>query len=82
MAHISSLSPDPLKTNSKMFDSGVGCISWNPLTVDPFTGYLCADSPVVSDERDAVDGAFKAPTLRNVELTGPYFHNGGQATLE
>jgi len=29
-----------------------------------------------------VDGAFKVPTLRNVELTGPYFHNGGIATLE
>ncbi|HYX91606.1 MAG TPA: hypothetical protein VE782_08590, partial [Myxococcaceae bacterium] len=28
-----------------------------------------------------VDGAFKIPDLRNVELTGPYFHNGGQATL-
>ncbi len=27
-------------------------------------------------------GVFKAPGLRNVELTGPYFHNGGQATLE
>jgi cytochrome c peroxidase len=27
-------------------------------------------------------GVFKAPTLRNVELTGPYFHDGGQATLE
>jgi hypothetical protein len=32
--------------------------------------------------RDAVDGSFKAPTLRNVELTGPYFHTGGYATLE
>jgi cytochrome c peroxidase len=29
----------------------------------------------------AVDGSFKAPGLRNVELTAPYFHNGGQATL-
>jgi hypothetical protein len=29
----------------------------------------------------AVDGAFKIPSLRNVSLTGPYFHNGGQATL-
>jgi hypothetical protein len=28
-----------------------------------------------------VDGAFKVPDLRNVELTGPYFHNGGRATL-
>ena len=28
------------------------------------------------------DGAFKIPTLRNVELTAPYFHNGGESTLE
>lgn len=27
------------------------------------------------------DGSFKAAQLRNVELTGPYFHNGGKATL-
>jgi len=32
-------------------------------------------------DRVAVDGAFKTPSLRNVELTGPYFHNGGQRTL-
>ncbi|OAI26939.1 hypothetical protein A1356_10720 [Methylomonas koyamae] len=29
----------------------------------------------------ATQGAFKVPTLRNVELTGPYMHNGGLATL-
>jgi hypothetical protein len=29
----------------------------------------------------ASDGAFKVPGLRNVELTGPYFHNGGMLTL-
>ncbi len=34
------------------------------------------------DTRDAVDGSFKTPTLRNIELTGPYFHNGGYGTLE
>lgn len=27
-------------------------------------------------------GAFKIPTLRNVELTGPYMHDGGMATLQ
>ena len=27
-------------------------------------------------------GSFKIPSLRNVELTGPYMHNGGMATLE
>src|SRR5262249_25692769 len=26
-------------------------------------------------------GNFKAPQLREVELTGPYFHNGGKLTL-
>jgi cytochrome c peroxidase len=27
------------------------------------------------------NGSFKAASLRNVELTGPYFHNGGKLTL-
>jgi cytochrome c peroxidase len=41
-----------------------------------------ADQPVPCPlQRSAVNGAFKTPTLRNVELTGPYFHNGGQSTL-
>jgi cytochrome c peroxidase len=30
----------------------------------------------------SVYGAVKTPGLRNVEITGPYFVNGGQATLE
>lgn len=29
-----------------------------------------------------LDGAFKIPTLRNIELTGPYMHDGSMATLE
>ena len=44
-----------------------------------------SDSPpgVGWPEQDRTDvvGAFKTPGLRNVELTGPYFHNGGAATL-
>ena len=36
----------------------------------------------IENMRMAVGGSFKTPTLRNVELTGPFFHNGGQATLE
>ena len=32
-------------------------------------------------ERVNAQGAFKAAPLRNVELTGPYFHNGGKLTL-
>ncbi|WP_442948007.1 cytochrome-c peroxidase [Nostoc sp.] len=38
--------------------------------------------PLNSSETAFANGAFKAPGLRNVELTAPYFHNGGQATLE
>ena len=37
--------------------------------------------PISATERVAVDGAFKTPGLRNVALTAPYFHNGGQLTL-
>jgi len=37
--------------------------------------------PLSSKDILAVDGAFKTPGLRNVELTAPYFHNGGQLTL-
>ncbi len=52
------------------------------LTVNPCTFEVnpCATPP--SNARDAVDGAFKVPTLRNVELTGPYFHNGSRKSLE
>ena len=42
----------------------------------------CLDTIDGCPERDQVDGAFKVPGLRNAELTGPYFHNGGQATLQ
>jgi cytochrome c peroxidase len=71
-----------LKANG-LFTENANVSSLSP---DPFqtNSFLFAASidPVVSDERDAIDGAFKVPALRNVELTGPYFHNGGQATLE
>lgn len=36
---------------------------------------------VVPEFRTAVEGTFKTPNLRNVQFTGPYFHQGGDATL-
>ncbi len=30
----------------------------------------------------AARGSYKVPSLRNIELTGPYMHNGGMATLK
>jgi cytochrome c peroxidase len=38
--------------------------------------------PLKPTERVAVDGSFKTPGLRNIALTAPYFHNGGQRTLK
>jgi cytochrome c peroxidase len=38
--------------------------------------------PVSANDNVIADGAFKTPGLRNIELTAPYFHNGGQLTLE
>jgi len=35
---------------------------------------------VTGDEKDT--GAFKTPTIRNVEFTAPYMHDGSQKTLE
>lgn len=40
------------------------------------------DINVDSGDRVAVDGAFKTSTLRNIELTGPYMHNGGMKSLK
>jgi cytochrome c peroxidase len=53
--------------------------SLNPCTYQIIDGCMVISDPKF---RDAVDGSFKTPTLRNIELTGPYFHNGGYATLE
>ena len=56
----------------------------NPCTFEvKFDFSNCSAEPAnLSSERTAVDGAFKVPILRNVELTGPFFHDGSSATLE
>ena len=48
-----------------------------------FRDIFGVDPPLVpSSEQDLVaDGAFKTPGIRNIELTAPYFHNGGQLNL-
>ncbi|MGE8189126.1 cytochrome-c peroxidase, partial [Pseudomonas sp. NPDC086278] len=63
--------PDPLDVDVCTFDAllsaGLPCDS----TLKPNVGF-----------HDAIDGAFKTPTLRNIALTGPYFHNGSRSTLK
>lgn len=71
---------------SRQYTTGriVDPVQVNPCSFEiPFKANNCAVSPPnLAGERVAVDGAFKTPTLRNVELTGPFFHDGSSATLE
>ena len=78
-----------LGDNDGLFGNGQG----NPLSEARlaqqgiFNQLLGEDPPNLNpslrlNERVTADGAFKTPGLRNVELTAPYFHNGGQLTLE
>ncbi|PYU31227.1 MAG: cytochrome C peroxidase [Acidobacteria bacterium] len=70
-------------------DLGVGA-SIGPLNLPLSNARLqqMPNSPVTRVEfvgptnRIVADGAFKTPGLRNVELTAPYFHNGGMLSLE
>jgi cytochrome c peroxidase len=67
-------------------DLGVGhADAFGPLS---FTRRLFPGSPPASFDNNApvtkgfgVQGAFKIPSLRNVALTAPYFHNGDALTL-
>ena len=60
----------------------------DPVWVDPclfsifFDASACWIAPEADGTRVAADGAFKTPSLRNIALTQPYFHNGGVYTLE
>lgn len=58
----------------------------DPFTVDPCSFSTPVDpsncaTPPTSTELGFVRGAFKVPTLRNVELTAPYMHDGSMGTL-
>lgn len=54
-----------------------------PVCADVNGDGFCETNEAILPEfqRVAADGAFKTPGLRNSVLTGPYFHNGGMATL-
>ncbi|MBD2495178.1 cytochrome-c peroxidase [Nostoc sp. FACHB-280] len=41
-----------------------------------------ANTTVTTSDLVLADGSFKTPGLRNIELTAPYFHNGGYLTLQ
>lgn len=51
-----------------------------PYELDPDQGRYM--NRILKEQADFYEFAFKTPTLRNIELTGPYMHNGTFATLE
>lgn len=73
----------PLSFTRQFLNIVAGRNAPDPFQVNPCSFEVDPCVPVIdANHREAVDGAFKTPGLRNVALTGPYFHNGGQATLE
>jgi cytochrome c peroxidase len=79
--------PSPLFTNFEYENIGVPGNTNNPfLTLDNSLNPDGANfvdrglGRVIADPLD--DGKFRTPSLRNIESTGPYMHNGIFATLE
>jgi cytochrome c peroxidase len=82
-------------SNNQLSDRGTRNIGVTPTNQDVGTGgddpfgvslseaarRLKQNLPEDANKVLAADGAFKIPSLRNVELTAPYFHNGGERTL-
>src|SRR3954452_19243618 len=93
-ASVANVVNQPLETmtmgdgNTATYDNGFYNIGVRPTPSDlgvgandPFGTPLSMTRSSGTGGRVAVDGSFKAPDLRNVALTAPYFHNGGQLTL-
>ncbi|MEO5926621.1 MAG: cytochrome c peroxidase [Bryobacteraceae bacterium] len=75
-ANTAATNTDP--DNIGFFRTGV-----SPITDDTGLGGLNGfGQPLFPPSPTRANGTFKSPGLRNVEFTGPYFHDGGQATLE
>lgn len=78
---------NPLSFSRNWYDHLRGRSTPESLAVDTcgmsifFEPTACSTTPDPTKVRVAVDGSFKTPTLRNVGLTRPYFHNGGSLTL-
>jgi hypothetical protein len=49
---------------------------------DPYGRPLSSTVRANPASASSVRGLFKTPSLRNVELTGPYFHTGSKSSLE
>ncbi len=69
-----------------LFGSGPPNFGYGPRCPNPQSGVSNESDPPLQgtwpfENRIASKGQFKAPPLRNIELTGPYFHTGSYLTL-
>jgi len=73
--------------DGRFFDTGFTNNGVRPTASDPGNGGTDPFGNPLSITRltgvtpEIVQGTFKVPGLRNIELTAPYFHNGGELTL-
>jgi cytochrome c peroxidase len=82
----------PNPSQIKVPGGGLGCATSPPgapigspfagEVLNPLTGLPLLSGGLLKSEDSDVAGSFKTLSLRNVELNGPYFHNGGKATLK
>ncbi|MEA2337480.1 MAG: cytochrome c peroxidase, partial [Thermoanaerobaculia bacterium] len=79
-----ALSPSAWRGMRLFFTKRAGCSEchqgFNFAGESRYAGHS-ATKPVLV-RNGVTDGAFRVPTLRNVELTGPYMHDGSIASLE
>ncbi|MCU7816253.1 MAG: c-type cytochrome [Candidatus Thiodiazotropha sp. (ex Lucinoma kastoroae)] len=82
---VGSISQESLFTNFRYYNIGTPKNLQNPAYIADNTfvdNGLGASNEIAVADQAAEQGKFKVPTLRNVELTSPYMHNGVYATLE
>lgn len=74
----------PLFTNFSYAALGLPRNAQIQANLDPnfFDMGLCGPKRTDLSDRTDLCGHFKVPTLRNIELTGPFFHNASVTTLE
>ncbi len=82
-----TITPDPvsgevLLTNFQYFNIGVPRNPNNPANIANINFVDLGLGGRLVPPVAAEDGKFRTPTLRNVELTAPYMHNGALATLD
>ncbi|MFP3595644.1 cytochrome-c peroxidase [Chryseobacterium sp. SIMBA_029] len=79
--HFSGLVP-PFFNENESEVLGVTKKPLNQLPIELDTDRGRADSPMKKEKSWIYENSFKTVTVRNIELTKPYFHNGAFNTLE